>query len=129
MATADLRTSQIEGGTWTIDTVHSLIEFSTRHFGIAYVKGRFRQFSGTVEVHEDDLLKSTVEITIDATKIETQAVLMREDLIRGEDILQVEQHPTITFRSTRIEQGDLTHYTVVGDLTMRGVTREVQIPL
>ena len=62
--------AQIAGGTWTIDTNHSLIEFAARHNEIANVKGRFRKFSGTIGVDEQDLLKSSVNLTIDATSIE-----------------------------------------------------------
>jgi polyisoprenoid-binding protein YceI len=121
--------AQIGGGTWTIDPNHTLIEFSARHFDIANVKGRFRSFSGKVEVDQQDLLKSRVELTIDATSVESGAVQGREDLIRGEEMLEVDKYPTITFRSTRIEQAGDGRFRVTGDLTMHGTTRQVQIPI
>jgi polyisoprenoid-binding protein YceI len=120
---------QIGGGTWTIDPNHSLIEFAARHFDIAYVKGRFRSFSGTVEVNEQDPLQSRIELTIDATSVESGAVQGREDLIKGEDMLEVQKHPTITFRSTRIEPSGDGRFLVSGDLSMHGTTRQVQIPI
>lgn len=126
---AAAQAAQIGGGTWTIDANHSLIEFAARHFDIAYIKGRFRRFSGTVSVDEQDPLRSRVELSIDATSIDSQAVQMREDLIRGEEMLEVDKYPTITFRSTRIQQRDLTHFVVTGDLTLRGQTRQVDVPL
>jgi polyisoprenoid-binding protein YceI len=121
--------AQIAGGTWTIDTVHSLIEFAALHNTIAYVKGRFRQFSGTVNVNEQDLLKSTVELTIDATSVDSQAVQGREDLINGEDMLDTKQFPTISFKSSSIQQQGLNNFVVSGDLTLRGITKPIQVPV
>src|SRR6188508_2547305 len=99
-------TAQIGAGVWNIDPNHSLIEFSAKHFDIAYVKGRFKGFSGTIEVNEQDLLQSKVNLTIDATSLDSQAVQMREDLIKGEEMLEVATYPTITFKSTRIASRD-----------------------
>jgi polyisoprenoid-binding protein YceI len=121
--------AQIAGGTWTIDPNHSLIEFAALHFTIAYVKGRFRRFSGTINVDEQHLLNSRVELTIDATSVESQAVQGREDLINGEEMLDSARYPEITFTSKRIEQRDLDHFVVIGDLTLRGTTKEVEVPL
>src|SRR6476660_6088543 len=109
--------SAIAAGTWTIDTNHSLIEFAARHNEIAYVKGRFRKFSGTVGVDEHDLLKSSVELTIDATSVESQAVQGREDLIRGEDMLDTAKFPEISFKSKNIQQKGASNFLVTGDLS------------
>jgi polyisoprenoid-binding protein YceI len=128
MTTTPRQAAQISGGVWNIDQNHSLIEFAAKHFDIAYVKGRFKSFSGQISVNDQDLLKSTVELTIDATSLDSQAVQMREDLIKGEEMLEVDKYPTITFKSTSIsQQGD--RFVVTGDLMMRGITRQVQIPL
>src|SRR5215208_463622 len=121
--------AQIAGGTWTIDTNHSLIEFAARHNEIAYVKARFRKFSGTINVDEQDLLKSRIDLTIDATSIESQAVQGREDLIKGEEMLDVASYPEITFKSKNIQMKDMQNYVVTGDLTLRGATKEVQVPV
>jgi polyisoprenoid-binding protein YceI len=129
MTTSTPQGTQIAGGIWAIDPNHSLIEFAAKHFDIAYVKGRFKKFAGTITVDETDLLKSQVELTIDATSLDSQAVQMREDLIKGEEMLEVEKYPTITFRSKRVEQKDMANYVVSGDLTLRGITKEVQIPV
>lgn len=129
MTTTPQQAAQIAGGTWNIDQNHSLIEFAAKHFDIAYVKGRFKSFSGKIEVNEQDLLKSTVELTIDATSLDSQSVQMREDLIKGEEMLEVSKYPTITFKSTGIQQKGATDFVVTGDLTMRGTTKQVQIPL
>jgi len=127
--TSAAQAAQIGGGVWTIDTVHSLIEFAALHNTIAYVKGRFRKFSGTINVNEQDLLKSSVEVTIDATSVDSQAVQGREDLINGEDMLDTGKFPEITFKSSNIQQKGLNEFVVSGDLTMRGITKPVQLPL
>jgi polyisoprenoid-binding protein YceI len=127
MTTAQV--AQIAGGTWTIDTNHSLIEFAARHNEIADVKGRFRKFAGTITVDEQDLLKSKVDLTIDATSIDSQAVQGREDLIKGEEMLDSNKYPEITFSSKSIKRQDMQNYVVTGDLNLRGTTREVQVPV
>ena len=127
--TTAAQAAQIAGGTWSIDPNHSLIEFAALHFTIAYVKGRFRRFSGTINVDEQDLLKSSVDLTIDATSVDSQAVQGREDLINGEEMLDTSRYPQITFKSKRIRQRDLNNFVVAGDLTLRGATREVDVPL
>ncbi len=121
--------AQIAGGTWTIDPNHSLIEFAARHNEIAYVKGRFLKFSGTIAVDDRDLLKSSVDLHIDTASVESQAVQGREDLINGPDMLDTAQFPEISFKSKGIQQKDLNNFVVTGDLTMRGVTRELQVPV
>src|SRR5690242_14736653 len=121
--------TQIAGGTWTIDTNHSLIEFAALHNTIAYVKGRFRKFSGTINVNEQDLLKSNVDLTIDATSVESQAVQGREDLINGEDMLDTGKFPEIGFKSSSIQQKSTNDFVVNGDLTLRGTTKPVSVPL
>jgi polyisoprenoid-binding protein YceI len=127
--TSVAQAAQIGGGIWTIDTVHSLVEFAALHNTIAYVKGRFRTFSGTINVNEQDLLKSTVEVNIDATSVESQAAQGREDLINGPDMLDTATYPQITFTSKNIQQEGLNDFVVTGDLTMRGITKEAQVPL
>jgi polyisoprenoid-binding protein YceI len=121
--------TQIAGGTWNIDPNHSLIEFAARHNEVAYVKGRFRTFSGTITVDEHDLLKSAIDLNIDATSVESQAVQGREDLIKGEDMLDASKFADITFKSKGIQQQDLNNYLVTGDLNLRGVSKEVKVPI
>src|SRR5438105_13694696 len=126
MTSSAAQAAQIGGGTWNIDANHSLIEFSAKHFDIAYVKGRFRKFSGTINVNEQDLLRSGVELTIDAGSVDSQAVQMREDLIKGEEMLEADKYPTISFKSTGIQQKDHNNFVVSADMTMRGVTKPVE---
>jgi polyisoprenoid-binding protein YceI len=111
--------------TWHIDPSHSLIEFSVRHMMVSTVKGRFTQFQGTIVDVADDPTQSSVEVTIDPTSI-TTGDDKRDGHLRSADFFNVEQHPTITFKSRRIE-GSREEFTVTGDLTILGVTREVSL--
>ncbi len=129
MTTTPQQAAQIAGGVWNSDQNHSLSEFAAKHFDIAYVKGRFKSFSGKINVNEQDLLQSSVELTIDASSLDSQAVQMREDLIKGEEMLEVGKYPTISFKSTKISQQGAMGFVVTGDLTMRGITKQLQIPL
>jgi polyisoprenoid-binding protein YceI len=113
--------------TWTLDPTHSLVEFSAKHMMITTVKGRFAEVSGTIVADEQQSDRSSVHVEIDAASITTN-VDQRDGHLRSADFLDVENHPTITFRSKRIE-GTITEagdeFKVIGDLTVRGVTREV----
>ncbi len=112
--------------TWTIDPSHTVVEFSTKHLMITTVKGRFDAVSGTIV---QDGAQSKVEVEIQAASIDTRAQ-QRDDHLRSADFLEVEKYPVITFASRRIEgafaaPGD--EFTVVGDLTIHGTTREVAL--
>jgi polyisoprenoid-binding protein YceI len=95
---------------------------------LSNVRGRFGTFSGTITVGET-LDRSKVEVEIDATTIDTNTA-RRDEHLRSEDFLWVEQHPTITFVSERVEPADgQNRYRVWGELTMRGETREVELDM
>lgn len=113
--------------TWTLDPTHSLVEFSAKHMMITTVKGRFADVSGTIVADETNPDRSSVEVEIDVASITTN-VDQRDGHLRSADFLDVENHPTITFRSKRVEgaiaeAGD--EFRVIGDLTIRGTTHEV----
>jgi polyisoprenoid-binding protein YceI len=110
---------------WDIDVSHSAVHFHVRHMVISKVHGRFAKWAGTVQLDEQDLTRSSVEVRIDAASIDTQ-VADRDAHLRSPDFLDVQKYPELTFRSRRIEKaGD--GYRVVGDLTLHGVTREVAL--
>lgn len=111
---------------WNLDTVHSGINFSVRHMVVSKVRGRFTKFTGTVELDEADLTRSVVEATIDASSIDT-GTGQRDDHLRSADFFEVERFPQIRFRSTRIEKVGGDRYRLVGDLTIRDVTREIAL--
>lgn len=114
---------------WELDPAHSLVEFSAKHMMITTVKGRFGEVRGTIRMDEDDLAVSSVAVEIDGASIDTRAA-QRDEHLRSADFLDVESYPTLTFRSTGIEgrpaeAGD--RFRVIGDLTIRGTTREVEL--
>lgn len=115
--------------TWTIDPTHTLVEFSAKHMMITTVKGRFAAVSGTIHVDRANPDRSTVEVEMDARTLDTRTE-QRDEHLRSADFLDVEAHPTITFRGTRIEgahrsAGD--RFRVYGDLTIRGTTKEIAL--
>jgi polyisoprenoid-binding protein YceI len=111
-------------GTYEIDRAHSMVEFVSRYLMVTKVRGRFGQFSGQVHI-ADDPLESSVEVTVDAGSIDTRDET-RDQHLRGEDFLAVDTYPTLEFRSTRLERS-AEGWRLVGDLTVRGVTREVAL--
>ena len=117
-----------ERSSWTLDPSHTLVEFSAKHMMIARVKGRFGTVSGTVELDDSDPSRSSAEVTIDASSIDTRND-DRDAHLRSADFLDVETYPTIEFRSKRFEREGEDRYRVVGDLTIRGETREVVLEM
>ena len=111
---------------WNIDTVHSGINFSVRHMVVSKVRGRFAKFSGELAIDDDDLTRSSVNVAIDAASIDTGNT-QRDTHLRSADFFDVEAFPELRFRSTRIEKRGDDRYAVVGQLTIRDVTREVSL--
>jgi polyisoprenoid-binding protein YceI len=111
---------------WNIDATHSGINFSIRHMVVSKVRGRFARYGGTVELDDADLTRSFVQATIDASSIDT-GTLQRDDHLRSADFFDVAKYPEIRFQSTRIEKVAGNRYRVIGDLTIRDVTREVSL--
>ena len=109
---------------WNFDPSHSNIGFAVRHLVISKVRGHFGAWSGTVELNEDDLSKSRLEVSIDAASIDT-GVDKRDEHLRSADFFDAENNPTLTFVSTRVEDLGDKGLRVTGDLTIRGTTREV----
>ncbi len=109
---------------WTIDNAHSEINFTVRHMMISNVRGRFEKFSGVVNFNEADPVKSSVEVQIDASSINTKEP-NRDGHLRSADFLDAEKYPYLTFKSNRVVKEDDFHGKIYGDLTIRGVTRPV----
>lgn len=110
--------------TWTIDPAHTSVGFSVKHLMITTVKGRFAGVKGTVTIDEEDLAGSEVEVTIDASSIDTRES-QRDAHLRSADFLDVETFPAIMFKSRQISDVAGDSFKVIGDLTIRGVSREV----
>ncbi|MCI2420131.1 YceI family protein [Saccharopolyspora sp. K220] len=120
-------TTQIPGyvaGTWDIDPVHSEIQFTVRHMGVGKSRGRFDHFQGEITTAANPL-ESKVTATIEAGSISTGNT-DRDAHVRTADFLDVEQFPTVTFRSTGIRQ-DGEDFVIDGDFTLHGVTKQVSL--
>jgi polyisoprenoid-binding protein YceI len=109
---------------WTIDADHSEVGFAVKHLMVATVKGTFRRFSGQVTLDENDIGKSVVTADIDVTSIDTRQD-QRDAHLRSPDFFDASTFPVMTFRSTKVEQLRHGYLQVIGDLTIRGTTREV----
>ena len=112
-------------GTWEIDAVHSNVSFLVRHLMVSKVRGKFGKFSGTIHVAENPE-DSTVQASIDAASIDTGDP-NRDAHVRSADFMDVENHPTITFRASGPVRKRGTDFTLSGDLTIRGITRPVTL--
>ena len=113
-------------GTWTIDPSHSTVGFVARHLMVTKVRGRFGAFTGAITV-ADDRLASTREAFIETASV-TTGDDQRDGHLRSGDFFDVEQFPQMTFRSTAVRSAG-SQYVLVGDLTIRGVSREVELDL
>ena len=111
---------------WTVDPMHTQVEFSAKHMGIMTVKGQITGVQAMIEFNEDDFTASSVEATIDARTLSTHDE-QRDGHLKSPDFLDVEQFPTIAFTSTGIEHAAHDQYKMTGDLTIRGVRREVSL--
>jgi len=131
MGTAILAAISVSAGaaaaatsTWQLDPMHCDAEFSVRHFGISTVRGEFSKISGTVVLDDEDISKSSVNATIGVDSINTRVENRDKDL-KSQKFFDVADYPTMTFQSTKIwKTGDGTAK-MNGNLTIRGVTKEV----
>jgi polyisoprenoid-binding protein YceI len=114
-------------GDYTLDPAHTRIGFVARHAMVTKVRGAFNEFTGTAHLDEDNPSNSSAQVTIHAASIDTRNA-DRDAHLRGNDFLQMEQYPNITFTSTEVTRTDDT-FVVTGDLTIKGVTRSITIPL
>ncbi len=110
--------------TWNVDPIHSAAEFKVKHMMISNVKGQFTGVSGVLSLDEANLTKSHVEATIDAASINTRDA-QRDGHLKSADFFDVEKFPTLSFKSTRVENAGGGELAVAGDLTIHGVTRNV----
>jgi len=123
-ATVTAATQDTKPTQWQIDPAHSAAHFSVRHLMITNVRGEFTKISGGALINPVDPAKSSVQVTIEASSVNTREP-QRDEHLRSADFFDVANHPTLTFRSKRIETLGAEHFKVTGDLTIRGVTKEV----
>ena len=110
---------------YAIDATHSSVGFKVKHL-VSKVPGRFTSFSGTIRFDAKTVSASSVDVTIDATSINTDNP-KRDAHLKSPDFLDAEKFPTMTFKSTKLRAIDKDHFEVVGDLTIHGVTKPVTL--
>ena len=125
-ATRNLGATELpETGTWAIDPSHSRIAAIARHFMVSKVRGHFRTFSGFLHIEEDPS-QSWAEVTIDTASIDTTDET-RDGHLKSADFLDAENHPDIKFRSTNVSISEDGRFELIGDLTLRGVTKPITL--
>ncbi len=109
---------------WTIDKGHSKFTFIAEHHGISEVDGYFKKFDGKITATKDDLSDAVFEVTIESASLNTD-LEMRDNHLKSEDMFNVAQFPTLTFKSTSLKKIKGNKYTMIGNLTIKGVTKVV----
>jgi polyisoprenoid-binding protein YceI len=117
---------RVPAGTWKVDPAHSSVGFKIRHMMIATVRGHFGEFEGTLEAAEDDPANSRAHGSVKVASISTGDET-RDAHLKSPDFFDAERYPEITFESTRVRHVAGGTYRVAGDLTIKGVTREVEL--
>lgn len=111
---------------WTLDPAHSRIGFSVKHMMVSTARGEFKSYSGSLNLDTEDFTRSSVEGEIEVASIDTGNA-DRDTHLRANDFFDAPTFPKITFKSTRIERKSGDEYVVYGDLTIRGITKEVAL--
>jgi polyisoprenoid-binding protein YceI len=117
---------QAVGTSWSFDLAHSSIDFKVQHMMVTSVKGQFRDFTGTIIGDIENPTSAEIDVDIDAASIDTRNE-QRDAHLRSADFLDTENFPRITYKSTRIERVGDEQFKIYGDLTIRGVTREIDL--
>ncbi|MGA8117426.1 MAG: YceI family protein [Actinocatenispora sp.] len=116
-----------QAGTYTLDTAHSRVGFVVKHLMVSKVRGNFGDFEGTITISEDPL-QSSVSATIQTSSVHTGQET-RDNHLRSADFFETEKYPVMTFRTTGVAAGGGDSFTVSGELTIRDVTRPVELAL
>src|SRR5687767_11231584 len=111
---------------WTLDQSHSEIQFKVKHLMISTVTGSFTNFNGTVKTNGDDFTTARIQLTAAIDSISTNNE-QRDAHLKNGDFFDAENHPQLTFESSKLEKIDDENYTLFGTLTMRGASKEVEL--
>jgi polyisoprenoid-binding protein YceI len=114
-------------GDYTVDPAHTRIGFVARHAMVTKVRGAFNEFTGTAHIDGTDPSRSSVQVMIQARSIDTRNT-DRDAHLRSNDFLAMDEHPEITFASTTVTPRGENVYELTGELTVKGVTRQVTVP-
>ena len=115
-----------DAATWQMDPAHSSFQFKIRHLTVSNVKGDFSKVQGVAVIDDQDITHLKVEVAIDGASVNTGHA-QRDEHLRGPDFFDVTKYPTITFVSKKVIKTDTNRLKVIGDLTIRGVTREITV--
>lgn len=126
MSSTAVRDTLTGASVWSLDPAHSSVEFAVRHLMISTVKGQFNDFTAVLDLNEGEPQRSKVTFEADVASIDTRQA-QRDAHLRSADFFDADNHPRITFVSKRIEGSPDGDFRMIGDLTMRGVTREVAL--
>jgi polyisoprenoid-binding protein YceI len=110
--------------TWQIDPAHTAAQFSVKHLAISTVRGGFSNVKGMITLDDADVSKSTVDVTIDVSTVDTRQPDRDKDL-KSDKFFDVAHYPAMTFKSKKVEQAGAGKLKITGDLTIRGTTKEV----
>lgn len=116
--------TQISTGSWALDKAHTKLGFAVKHMGVSTVRGEFKDFDGALDVDADGNVRA--HGVVKAASVDTNQE-QRDDHLRSADFFDVDSYPDISFESTSFEQVDDENFKVVGDLTIHGVTREIEL--
>ena len=113
-------------GTWKFDPMHLQVEFSAKHLGMMTVRGHFTEVNATGDLYPDQPERSKVDVTINTASIRTHNE-QRDNDLRSSYFLEIDKYPAITFKSTKIEANSKDKGTMIGELTIKGVTKPVTL--
>jgi polyisoprenoid-binding protein YceI len=111
---------------WTIDKNHSKFTFIALHHGISELDGYFKKFDGTITANKDDLSDAVFDISIETASLNTD-LEMRDNHLRSEDMFNVANFPVMTFKSTSLKKIAGNKYVIIGDLTIKGITKSISL--
>jgi polyisoprenoid-binding protein YceI len=126
LASLAAASASAQTATWNIDTAHSVASFAVRHMMVSTVRGDFGKTAGTVKFDGKDVGSVQADAVIDVTTINTRDP-KRDEHLKSPDFFDAAKFPTITFKSKRVDPAGAGRFKLVGDLTMRGVTREIAL--
>jgi polyisoprenoid-binding protein YceI len=112
--------------TWVIDGAHSHVGFKVRHMAVSWVRGSFDTVEGSVDFDGKNLKKASTNVTIDIASVDTKNE-KRDEHLASADFFDAATHPNMTFTSTKVKAGKDDSFEIVGDLTMKGVTKSVTL--
>lgn len=110
---------------WTVDPMHSFVNFAVKHSGISFVDGSFKKFNGEIVAAKADLTDAKINFTVDVASVST-SVEMRDNHLKTDDFFNAEKYPQMTFESTSFKKVKGNNYVLAGKLTIRDVTKDVK---